>query len=286
MLPLVRALHALVGDPHRVDAYYAPVARGLESRLARAERKPLVVGVQGPQGSGKTTLASALVHAFGEVGLRAVSVSIDDFYLTHGEQAALAQLHAGNRCLAYRGYPGTHDVALGRETLATLLALGDQAARVPTYDKSAQRGRGDRAPIESWRTVRGPFDLVLVEGWMLGFSPVDEATLPVDLRAPNHYLAAYADWPARLDAFVHLDVRSLATIVTWRVDSERARRARGETALGDDDARDYILRCLPAYRVYVPRLSIAPPCADFTRIVLGEDRMPERGSVEGGAPSR
>jgi pantothenate kinase-related protein Tda10 len=62
--------------------------------------------------------------------------------------------------------------------------------------------------------------------------------------------------------------------VAWRVDAERARRARGESALTDDDARDYIERCLPAYRTYLPGLRSHPPCADVEVVSLGADRLP------------
>lgn len=254
-----------------------PVAAALLPHcLARLEQRgpgPWVLGLQGPQGSGKSTAASALVEAVGATGKRAVSVSIDDFYLTHAEQLALAQRHPGNPYLLYRGYPGTHDVALGARVLDALVALRDgEVAHVPVYDKSAHAGRGDREPESRWRSVAGPLDLLVVEGWMLGFRPVEEAELEASLAAPNRYLGAYSAWTDRLDALVHLDVESLETIVRWRVGSERARRERGETALSDDEARDYIERCLPAYCVYVPALQAHPPCDDFRTIVLGADR--------------
>jgi D-glycerate 3-kinase len=232
-----------------------------------------VLGLNGPQGCGKSTAAAALVDAARDDGRRAVAVSIDDFYLTHEEQRALAEHHTGNPYLLYRGYPGTHDVALGARVIEALGACREGAdVTVPVYDKSANAGRGDRAPESRWRHVTGPVDLVIVEGWMLGFAPVDEATLEPDLVAPNRYLAAYGAWSSRLDALVHLSTDSLDTIVAWRVDSERARRERGETALTDDEARDYIRRFLPAYRAYVPALRANPPCADFRVVTLGPDR--------------
>ena len=109
---------------------------------------------------------------------------------------------------------------------------------------------------------------------MLGFTPVDPEALAPSLRPPNALLADYAAWTRALDAFVRLDVASLETIVTWRVDAERARRARGEVALDEKDARDYAERFLPAYRVYLPGLRTRPPCDDVRGIALGEDRMP------------
>jgi D-glycerate 3-kinase len=263
-------------DPDVAARYHAPLAAWCALRVARrTHRRCWVLGIQGPQGCGKSTLAAALVEALGDRGLRAVTVSIDDFYLTHTEQRALAARHPGNPFLLYRGYPGTHDVALGARVIESVIALGpgDEAV-LPAYDKSAQAGRGDRAPQADWRRVVGPLDALIVEGWMLGFTPVDPEALAPSLRAPNALLAEYAAWTRALDAFLRLDVASLETIVTWRVDAERARRARGEGALDETDARDYAERFLPAYRAYLPGLSTRPPCDDVREIALGEDRMP------------
>jgi D-glycerate 3-kinase len=255
------------------------LAQGLllwcQGRLEGRAGQPWVLGLQGPQGCGKSTAAAALVEGARERGWRGVTVSIDDFYLTHAEQLALAERHPGNPYLLYRGYPGTHDLALGAHVIDALVACRDgRDVLVPGYDKSAHAGRGDRAPESSWRRVAGPFDFVVVEGWMLGFSPVEEAALEPALAAPNRYLAGYRAWSERLDALVHLTVDSPEAIVEWRVGSERARRERGEAALSDGDATDYIRRFLPAYRVYVPSLQAHPPCADFLQVVLGRGREP------------
>jgi D-glycerate 3-kinase len=257
-----------------------PIARVLlpwcRRRLeARSQPRAWVLGLQGPQGCGKSTAAGALIDGARREGLRAVAVSIDDFYLAREQQLALAQRHAGNPYLLHRGYPGTHDVALGAQAIEALASCVDGSdVLLPVYDKSAHGGRGDRAPASCWTRVAGPLDFVIVEGWMLGFTPVDEAMLEPDLVTPNRYLAAYRAWNAQLDALVHLTVGSLATIVEWRVESERARRLRGETALSDEDATDYIHRFLPAYRVYVPAMEAEPPCADFRVIALDPNREP------------
>ena len=276
MHSLVRALHHRVKDPVRVDSYYAPLALALHGRLVKPRPRAFVVGIQGPQGCGKSTLAAALVDALADIGHPGVALSIDDFYLTRAEQVALAGRHPGNPYMEHRGYPGTHDVPLGSRVLAALVGLGaGETLRLPIYDKSAHGGRGDRAPAASFRSVEGPKDLVILEGWMLGFRKVLDTELPdARLQAPNACLDGYAAWTSHLDMFVQLDVEGTDSIVRWRVDAERARRQQGLTGLSDEDARDYIQRFLPAYETYVPRLRDTPPCEDVVVIHLSPTRNP------------
>ena len=90
--------------------------------VMRARKQPLhprscattVIGINAPQGAGKTTLVNFCQAMFKLDGLSSVVLSIDDFYLTNKEQQALANKHPDNRLLQYRGNAGTHDVALGR----------------------------------------------------------------------------------------------------------------------------------------------------------------------------
>src|SRR5580704_9712297 len=165
----------------RVHHLYLPVLFFCAARVQSAATRPLIVGIQAPQGGGKTTLVRHLIARLPDLGLRAAGVSIDDFYLTRAEQLQLAASHPGNPYLEHRGYPGTHDLDLGVRALDALRALepGSTATvRVPVYDKSAHGGRGDRAPESAWRDVTGPLDIVFVEGWMLGFAPVAGSALP------------------------------------------------------------------------------------------------------------
>ena len=87
------------------------------------------------------------------------------------------QAKSDNKLLQVRGNAGTHDLQLGQETLEALQSAVSAEAEtaVPRYDKSKNEGRGDRAERSSWPHVQGPIDIILFEGWMLGFSPVEEA---------------------------------------------------------------------------------------------------------------
>jgi D-glycerate 3-kinase len=69
--------------------------------------RPFIVGLNGIQGVGKTTLVRALAETLDQrEKLRTLVVSIDDFYLTHSDQLALAAAHPANALVQYRGEPG------------------------------------------------------------------------------------------------------------------------------------------------------------------------------------
>ena len=100
------------------------------------------------------------------------SLSIDDFYLPYQSLKELGEKHSSNPILQVRGNAGTHDVKLGASILEQCISLKEgESLATPLYDKSQHEGKGDRAAESSWPVVQGPLDLILFEGWMLGFQP-------------------------------------------------------------------------------------------------------------------
>ena len=239
----------------RIHHLYLPVLWFCLAGARAANERPFVVGLQAPQGAGKTTLSKHVLALLPSLGLTGLSVSVDDFYLTRDEQVRLAAANPGNPYLEHRGYPGTHDVALGERTLTEVRGLAaGAAARVPVYDKSQHGGRGDRAPVDRWRDVTGPVDVVILEGWMLGFEPVPDAAITDDrLALPNRALAEYDRWHRLLDAFVVLRAVDPTFVLKWRVEAEEAMKARGLPGLSRADIEDYVRRFLPAYDLWAGR---------------------------------
>jgi D-glycerate 3-kinase len=280
---LERELAGAADLNRRIHHLYVPVIMFAVAQTRAAARRPVFIGMQAPQGGGKTTLVTHALALLPELGLRGTGVSIDDFYLTRAEQLALADAHPGNPYLEHRGYPGTHDVDLGVRTLVELKQLGPDAAgrrvRVPVYDKSAHGGRGDRAPLDHWREVEAPLDLVFVEGWMFGFTPVAETRLDdARLAEPNRALAAYDRWYQFLDAFVVLRAIDPAFVLKWRVEAEEAAKATGKPGLDRAAIEDYIRRFIPAYAHYAGGTPANVPTD--RRLVIGLDglRRPVRWS--------
>ena len=89
------------------------------------------------------------------------------------------------------------------------------------YDKSLNQGRGDRAPESQWDTVEGPLSIILVEGWMFGFSPLpdeDVAALNPDLVSVNKALRQYeAAWDSLVDSWIVIQVDEPDWVFQWRL---------------------------------------------------------------------
>lgn len=137
----------------------------------------LFVAVQGPQGSGKTFLTSTLRNALTSPphSLSVAVLSIDDLYLPHAELVALARANPHNGLLQGRGQPGTHDVKLGTQILTQLKHINEISSspvQVPSFDKSLFSGEGDRAT--TGMAVSRPVDIVILEGWCVGFYPTTQ----------------------------------------------------------------------------------------------------------------
>lgn len=266
---LERALPEAPRKAERIHWLTVPVLLWLRRAVEQAPRRPLMAGLSAPQGAGKSTLGKLLVPLLQAQGVRAVAVSIDDFYLRHEEQRQLAAAHPGNPYLQYRGYPGTHDLALGVRTLEALRAGGE--VELPRYDKSAHGGRGDRSPHSE--RVTGPFGLVLLEGWMLGFSPV-----PVRepaLERINTLLAGYEAWHRLLDVMVCLRAEDPQSVLRWRTEAEDVARARGRPALEPRAIEDYVRRFLPAYELYAPTVAAGRWSPDRQlAVTLDAERIP------------
>jgi len=212
-----------------IERHYEPLAAWLLNR--REAGKSLLVGINGAQGTGKSTLAAFLQLALETGhGWRVAVLSIDDFYLTRQARERLAgQVHP---LLLTRGPPGTHDLQMLTGCCARLkaLAAGD-GLPLPRFDKAT----GERAEPGSWPVAHGPVDLVILEGWCVGSRPqVDAALLepvnPLERKEDadgrwRHWVNAqlkshYAAFFRQLDALIFLQAPSFSAVYRWRLEQE------------------------------------------------------------------
>lgn len=217
-----------------IEQHWRPLAAWIAAHRAAGAR-PLIIGISGSQGSGKSTLCRMLEALLaGEHGLRAATLSLDDLYLTHHERAELAR--TVHPLFATRGVPGTHDAALGLALLDAVRA-GKAGFALPRFDKA----QDDRAPESAWPRLAEPVDVLLFEGWCMGSRPQANA----DLAVPINRLEAEEDadgiWRAHVnaalagpyrplfeapDALVMLQAPGFEAVLGWRRLQEAKLRAR------------------------------------------------------------
>lgn len=191
--------------------------------------KTMVIGINGCQGSGKTTLADYLCTCLKERGLKALAISIDDFYLTRQQRQQLASdVHP---LLSTRGVPGTHDLELAIETLNNL-AMDSGEVKVPKFNKA----QDERLPIEQWPQVETPLDIIILEGWCVGITaeaeeallePVNELETLQDSDGEwrsfiNQQLVTnYPELWQLIDRLIMLQAPSFSCVYQWRLEQEQ-----------------------------------------------------------------
>jgi D-glycerate 3-kinase len=271
------------------------LAEAIGKRLAeRGSPGPLVVGLCGAQGSGKSTVSAALVARFE----RAVTFSIDDLYL--GRAARLDLARRIHPLLATRGVPGTHDPMLGVEVLSVL--KDGKSTALPRFDKATD----DRVPYEEWPIADAGCELVIFEGWCVGARPqhAEDLVEPINRleaeedpdgrwrRFANEALGgAYQRLFSQIDMLVLMAAPDWETILGWRIQQEHELRVANPDGAGvmDDDevARfvshyerltRHILAEMPERADLVLRLNESRDCAGIEALVRSDTPAPRRAS--------
>jgi D-glycerate 3-kinase len=223
--------------------WFAPLAKALAEHQIGANR-PVLVAVNGSQGSGKTTVCDYLRASLqADYGLAVVSLSLDDFYLTRAQRQNLAQ--TVHPLLATRGVPGTHDMTLLNHTLDALLdsAPGNPVA-IPRFDKALD----DRRPEAHWDQASGGVDLVLLEGWCMGAVAQTAEQLAEPINAlerdedPDGHWRRYVNGVLarefeplyqRVDQWVMLRAPSFDCVYRWRMEQEQKLAASAAAGAAD-----------------------------------------------------
>lgn len=262
--------------PARFDAlireYYEPLAAWVGQQKLAGET--LLVGINGAQGTGKSTLADFLKKTLEtDSNLRVVVLSLDDFYLGKAQRKQLAEeVHP---LLQTRGVPGTHDMHMLDAALSSLQTLdAGSELRLPCFDKA----RDERADKIHWRVVTGPVDIIVLEGWCVGSTAQPDA----ELRAPVNVLEEQEDGSSNWRGFINealkgvyaksfsginllifLKVPSFDAVLRWRYEQEEKLAASLPAGTCDTMSREQVLRFIQHYeRITMNNLAVMPLTAD------------------------
>ena len=235
-------------------------------------------------------------------GARTVILSIDDLYLTHQAQTELAERHPDNPLIQHRGQPSTHDLPLLLVVLSDL-SQGKEV-KIPSYDKSAHSGQGDRGPEDEWKTVNQSgqprAQIVILEGWCVGFRALGLDDLRRKWSAAveqkntgayqgrlawnefehiefvNQALQGYDQVTDRLNSLIHLDAQEPLFVYSWRLDQEiRLRKTKG-SGMTDAQVKSFVDGYYPTYELYTEKLragAFPGQSGKQLRIILGQERQ-------------
>ncbi|TIX51577.1 P-loop NTPase fold protein [Alteraurantiacibacter aquimixticola] len=265
-----------------VEKYWQPLATAIARRATHTS--PLVVGINGAQGSGKSTLCAFLEVLLKKRGLRTVTLSIDDLYLKREERQALAnEIHP---LFATRGVPGTHAPGLGISIIESICA--GRTFALPRFDKATDDRMDEAQPVS------GPVDVLLFEGWCVGCTPqADEELLePVnDLERnedPEGVWRAVANLWLRgdykklfdqIDMLVMLKVDGFDAVIANRRKQEEKLRASRPDAPGVMDDAALARFCQHYERLTLHMLEDLPHRADMV-FEIGPNQTP-KGPAKG-----
>ncbi|KAL8698114.1 MAG: hypothetical protein Q9201_006752 [Fulgogasparrea decipioides] len=238
-------------------------------RRAKTERTSFFLGINGVQGIGKTSLVSSIARTLEQAphDIPTVVLSIDDFYLTHDDQSQLATKHSNNPLIQHRGQPSTHDLSLATSVLSSLQAGLETS--IPSYDKSAFNGQGDRVPPNRWTRVNATkqplIKLVILEGWCLGFRALEDSQLKACWEQAVHARESVVGYRGRLghnrledvqflneslkgyDVITENDEVSDAEdtqyVYEWRLEQEAALRREKGSGMTDEEVVNFVNGC-------------------------------------------
>lgn len=228
--------NAFLAKHHLPDSYLKTASRWFDPLIdAIADQydphaPPRVIGINGCQGSGKSTLGDylcSLIPTRLDIGV--VSLSLDDFYLTKSQRNKLAsQVHP---LLATRGVPGTHDIQLAIDCVDNLIAGRETV--ITRFDKKID----DRVPSDHLQIIKEPVGLIILEGWCLGAQAQNQSQLVEPINSLEQHEDSDGIWRSyvnqalinehsyqslfsRVDELIMLKAPSFETVYKWRLQQE------------------------------------------------------------------
>ena len=212
-----------------IKSFLIPVSFWISKKVNK--KRPLVIGLAGGQGSGKTTISSILTLILQKYfKLNVFKVSIDDFYKTRKDRKLLSKNK--HPLLMTRGVPGTHDVDLMLNFFKKIKDKNFKSLQIPKFNKAID----DRFSKGLWYKIDSRPDVIIFEGWCIGA----RAQLNSQLKKPINSLEKVYDqsvkWRAhvnnqlkkkyktlfsQLDGLIYLKAKNFNLLREWRLKQER-----------------------------------------------------------------
>ena len=212
-----------------IKSFLIPVSFWISKRSNK--KKPLMIGLAGGQGSGKTTISSILTLILQKYfKLKVFKVSIDDFYKTRKNRKLLSKNK--HPLLMTRGVPGTHDVDLILKFFKKVKSKSFKNLTVPKFNKAID----DRCKKSLWFKLKSKPDVVIFEGWCVGAKAQTNKQLKIPINSleraydqgikwrshvNNQLKSKYKTLFKQLDGLLYLKAKNFNILRNWRLKQER-----------------------------------------------------------------
>ena len=211
-----------------IRSFIIPICFWISKKAKK--KSPLIVGLAGGQGSGKTTISSILSLILKKYfKLKVFKISIDDFYKTKKQREILSKNK--HSLLLTRGVPGTHDIKIMLDFFRKIKTKNFKSLKLPKFNKA----NDDRYKKKHWYKLKSRPDVVIFEGWCVGAKPQSLRLLKkpinalersydkslkwrrfVNLQLKTNYKKLYS----QLDSLLYLKVKNFNLLKKWRIKQE------------------------------------------------------------------
>ena len=211
-----------------IRSFLIPICFWISKKAKK--KSPLIIGLAGGQGSGKTTISSILSLILKKYfKLKVFKISIDDFYKTKKQREILSKNK--HSLLLTRGVPGTHDIKIMLDFFRKIKTKNFKSLKLPKFNKA----NDDRYKKKHWYKLKSRPDVVIFEGWCVGAKPQSLRLLKkpinalekaydkslkwrrfVNLQLKTNYKKLYS----QLDSLLYLKVKNFNLLKKWRIKQE------------------------------------------------------------------
>ena len=212
-----------------IRSFLIPVCFWIAKKINK--KKPLIIGLAGGQGTGKTTITSIISIILKKYfKLDIFKISIDDFYKTRKQRALLSKNK--HSLLMTRGVPGTHDIDIMLNFFKKIKVKNFKILKLPKFNK----GVDDRCKQSLWYKIQSKPDVVILEGWCVGARSQNSKELkkPVNslekIHDQNFKWRQYVNYQLKtkykklfnqLDYILFLKVKNFSLLRRWRLKQEK-----------------------------------------------------------------
>ena len=212
-----------------IKSYLIPTCFWIAKKINK--KSPLIIGLAGGQGTGKTTITSIISLILKKYfKLKVFKISIDDFYKSRNERKKLSTNK--HPLLMIRGVPGTHDYKIIYEFFKKVKNKKFSKLRLPKFDKS----KDDRCNKKLWYKINSRPDVIILEGWCVGAKAQKNSQLSkpinnlekikdpylvwrnyVNIQLKTHYKNLFK----HLNETIYLKANNFRVLQKWRIKQEK-----------------------------------------------------------------